>query len=259
MAAPKYTGKLSNAKVLIIGGTSGIGFGLAEALVELGISSLYISSSRKEKVDSTIARLKGSKTNVVGLACNLGDEKTLEANIEQLFASIPEKLDHIVFTAGDALAFKALSDVDLSFMKQSGMVRFYAPYFVAKYGGPRLNPGPASSITLTGGAVGEKPAPQWSITASYLAGLHGMTRGLALELKPIRVNLVCPGTVDTELWETSLGSKEVAKQALGAMAANTATGAVGSVVDVTETYLYLMKDKNVTATAIRTDSGLFIL
>jgi len=54
---------------------------------------------------------------------------------------------------------------------------------------------------LTTGTVAEKPIPRWSVVASYAAGLHGMVRNLALDLKPIRVNLVSPGLVDTELWK----------------------------------------------------------
>ena len=65
-----------------------------------------------------------------------------------------------------------------------------------------LSGGPKSSITFTTGAVSEKPIPNWAMINSYATGLQGMTRGLALDMKPIRVNLVSPGAVDTELWGT---------------------------------------------------------
>jgi NAD(P)-dependent dehydrogenase (short-subunit alcohol dehydrogenase family) len=54
---------------------------------------------------------------------------------------------------------------------------------------------------LTTVLVAEHPVPNWSIVAGYAAGLYGMTRNLALDLKPIRVNLVSPGGLDTELWK----------------------------------------------------------
>jgi NAD(P)-dependent dehydrogenase (short-subunit alcohol dehydrogenase family) len=72
---------------------------------------------------------------------------------------------------------------------------------VAKVGSKYLNPGPTSSIVLTSGLVADRPIPNWSIVASYCAGMHGMTRNLAIDLKPIRVNLVSPGLVDTNLWK----------------------------------------------------------
>ncbi|KAH0835196.1 hypothetical protein AYO21_10902 [Fonsecaea monophora] len=263
MATPKYANKLANTTVLIIGGTSGLGFGLAEALLEHNVAHLYLSSSRQQRVDSAVSRLQSaypdSKATITGLACNLGDESTLEANIKNLFSKIGRKLDHVVFSAGDALAAKPLAEVDLPFMKQAGMVRFFAPFFVAKEAIPYLNPGPASSITLTTGSVSEKPLPNWAVVASYASGLHGMTRGLALELKPVRVNLISPGVVDTELWETSLGDKTKVKAALERSKAHVATGEVGQVEDVVESFLYVLKDKNVTGTCIRTDGGVFLL
>jgi NAD(P)-dependent dehydrogenase (short-subunit alcohol dehydrogenase family) len=263
MATPKYTNKLANTSVLIIGGTSGLGFGLAEALIEYRVSKLYISSSRQEKVDAAISRLQSaypeSATKITGLPCNLGDEATLESNIKALFSGIDSKLDHVVFTAGDPLAAKPLQAVDMPFMKQAGMVRFFAPFFVAKEAVAHLNAGPASSITLTTGSVSEKPVPNWTVVASYASAMHGMTRGLALDLKPVRVNLISPGGVDTELWVNWLGNKERAQAVMEGMKASVATGEIGRVEDVVESYLYVLKDRNVTGSVVRTDGGVFLM
>lgn len=267
MATPnnKYTSKLSGTSALIIGGTSGLGYGVAEALVEHGAAKLYLSSSRPAKVNGAVERLRKSypdtKTAITGLACDLSDEKTLEANIKDLFEKIDhnEPLDHIVFTAGDPLGMRALGEVDLDFFKKCGMVRFFAPFFVAKYGARHLRSETASSITITTGAVAEKPNPNWTVVASYAAGLAGMTRALALELKPVRVNLVQPGAVVTELWDSAFKDDEAKEAALKAFGAKMATGVAGSVEDVVETYLYAMKDRNVTGTVIRSDGGAFIV
>jgi len=259
----KYTSKLANTTVLVIGGTSGLGFGVAEASVENEVAHVFISSSSPQRVEQAVSRLKAaypdSKTSITGIACDLGDETTLEHNAETLFTQIGRKIDHIVFTAGSPLGPKPLDKVDLEFMKKAGMVRFFAPYFVAKYGVKYLTPGPASSITLTTGSVSEKPVRNWGVIASYAAGLHGMVRALALELKPVRVNLISPGAVDTELWEASFGNREVVQTVLREASIRVATGKVGSVEDVVESFLYVMKDKNVTGTVIRSDAGLFLL
>jgi len=77
-------------------------------------------------------------------------------------------------------------------------------------GSKYLNKGPESSIVLSTGTVSVRPNPDWSVIAAYASGLHGLTRNLALDLKPIRVNLVNPGPVDTELWN---GFSEEQKQA----------------------------------------------
>lgn len=264
MSTPrKYTSKLAHTTVLVIGGSSGLGFGVAEASIEYDVANLYISSSSSQKVDAAVSRLKASypdtQTDITGIVCNLSDEASLEQNIATLFSRIDRKIDHIVFTAGEPLVPKPLAEVNFGFMRQAGLVRFFAPYFIAKHGANYLNPGPASSITITSGSVSEKPNPNWTVIASYAAGLHGMVRALALELKPVRVNLISPGAVDTELWESTLGSREVAKKAISSMASRLATGKVGSVEDVVESFLYVMKDKNVTGTVIRSDGGAFLL
>lgn len=262
-AQHKYTSKLANRTVLVIGGTSGLGFGVAEASIENDVAHLYISSSSSQKVDAAVSRLRASypnsKTNITDISCNLGDEATLERNAETLFTQIDRKIDHIVFTAGGPLSPKPLAEVNLEFMRKAGVVRFLAPYFVTKYGAKYLTPGPASSITLTTGSVSEKPHSNWSAIASYAAGLHGMMRALALELKPVRVNLISPGAVDTELWEASFGNREQVETALQSASRRSATGKVGSVEDVVESFLYVMKDKNVTGTVVRSDGGVFLL
>ena len=116
-----------------------------------------------------------------------------------------------------------------------------------------MNPGPKSSITLTTGGVAERPNPKWTVVNSYATGLQGMVRGMALDLKPIRVNLVCPGAVDTELWSGM--SEEQKKGFFKMMEEKLPVGKVGSVEDVAETYLYLMRDRNTTGTQVVTTGG----
>jgi len=253
----KYINKLKGSSILIIGGTSGIGFGVAEAVLEYGASKVIITSSRKSRVSDAVSKLKksypSSAAKITGLAYDLGTEGTLEANVKDLFSTIDGTLDHIVYSAGDSVASKALDEVDLDFIKQAGMVRYFAPILVAKYGSKVLSPGPASSITLSTGSVSQRPIPNWTIVAGYAAGLHGLTRNLALDLKPIRVNLISPGFVDTELWN-GLGAEQ-RKATVQSMAESSATGRAGQVVDVVEAYLYCMRDHNVTGSVISTNSG----
>jgi len=130
-----------------------------------------------------------AKDRISGYACDLSSPD-LEANIHHLFAQSGDKLDHVVFTAGDELAITKLEDATLERIQKAGLVRFYAPLLVAKHAVKHLNPGPASSITLTTGSVSEKPNKHWTVVASYATGLHGMIRNLALDLAPTRVNLI---------------------------------------------------------------------
>lgn len=85
-----------------------------------------------------------------------------------------------------------ISTIDIAKVTKAGMVRFYGPLFVGKHIRQYIKPGNESSFTITSGSVSERPRPNWSVINSYATGLLGMTRGLALDLKPLRVNLVAP-------------------------------------------------------------------
>ena len=208
---------------------------------------MFISSSNPDRVAKTVDSLKKSypsaSDRISGHACNLGDQATVEDNIKALYEKVGT-LDHVVYTAGDQLAMMPLGDATLEKMVQAGMVRFFAPLLVAKHAPKYLSGGPKSSITLTTGAVSERPMPDWSVIGSFATGLHGMCRGLALDLKPIRVNLISPGAVDTELWAHM--SDEARKGMFKQMAEKLPTGTVTGVENVVHSYLGVMQDYNAT-------------
>ncbi|KAE9365163.1 NAD(P)-binding protein [Stipitochalara longipes BDJ] len=253
MPTQKYN-KLAGKHVLVIGGTSGIGYAVAEACLESS-ARVTISSSSHSRVSSSLKSLKdaypSTETKIFGQVCDLSNQ-TVEKDIENLFQACG-KVDHIVFTAGDKLATISLQDATYENIVRAGQVRFIAPLLVAKIGSRYLNKGPESSIVLTTGSVSEKPIPGWSVVASYAAGLHGMVRNLALDLKPVRVNLVSPGPVDTELWKDMKDGEK--KNMFREVEEKVPTGHVGKPEDVAEAYLWLMKDCNVTGFVACSDSG----
>ena len=251
----KYTSKLANARILVIGGSSGIGYSVAEASIEYG-ASVIISSSQQTRIDSAVEQIHkaypSAKGRVSGFACDLSSP-SVEANIETLFSRCGGKLDHVVFTAGESLAVMPLEQATLDAMQKAGNVRFFAPLLVAKHAKTHLKPGPASSITLTTGSVSDKPRPNWSVIASYATGLHGMTRNLALDLAPIRVNLISPGAVLTPLWDGM--PKEQKEAAMDRFKKESTTGEIGRPEDVAEAYLYVMRDRNCSGSVIDTNGG----
>lgn len=126
----KYTQKLKGSKVLIIGGSAGIGYGVAEASLENGCT-VFISSSNPDRVQTAVEKLKKSypsaSDRISGHACNLADEANLEQNIAQLFEKVGTGLDHVVHTAGDSLAVTPVGEISMESVKKAGMVRFFAP------------------------------------------------------------------------------------------------------------------------------------
>jgi NAD(P)-dependent dehydrogenase (short-subunit alcohol dehydrogenase family) len=119
----RYTNKLTNSRILVIGGTSGLGYSVAEACIENG-ALVTISSSNPSRIDAAVSQLKTaypsaadpSNPRIRGLAVDLGKPETLEEELKTLLEktveSMPErKLDHVVFTAGDKLADIKLGDM----------------------------------------------------------------------------------------------------------------------------------------------------
>ncbi|TKX20784.1 hypothetical protein C1H76_7172 [Elsinoe australis] len=258
----KYTSKLKGKNILIVGGSAGIGYGVAEACLEHG-ASVTISSSSQSRVDNAVSKLLSSypsaKSRLAGHAYSMADQSTLESNIVSLLdkATSSGKLDHIVWTAGDPLAIMPLSELTIEKVQQAGMVRFFGPLMMGKHATKHLNPGPESSITLTTGSVSERPIPGWAAPAGFATALHGLNRGLALDLKPIRCNLISPGAVDTDLWAGM--SKEEKDRRFKYFSEKSTTGVVGKAEDVAEAYLYVMRDKNVSGSLISTNSGALLV
>lgn len=256
----KYTSKLHGARILILGGTSGIGFCVAEACLESG-AHVTISSSNPDRISSSISRLKSSypsaDSRIRGVKCDLSNPDTLESELENLFKATVQgntdgKLDHVIFTAGDALSVIKVGELSMQNILKAGQIRFFAPLLLAKFLPTYLVNSRKSSYTVTTGSISEKPIPHWSVVAGYAGGLHSMVRNLALDLKPIRVNGVSPGVVDTELWRMGKEEKDAFLKGLGE---KIPTGVPGHPSDVAESYLAILKDANMDGSMVRTDGG----
>lgn len=260
----KYRNKLESAHVLLIGGSSGLGFGVAEACLEYGAGRVTISSSQQQRVDDAVARLEAAypsaKGKVAGYACDLSHDESLEEQVKLLFERATQHgsldLHHVVFTAGDPVAPVSLSELDVTTIRARGTVRFVAPLIVAKYAMRYLHRDEnrlTASLTLTTGSTAKKPTPNWAAVVGYAAGLHGITRGLALDMRPIRVNCISPGPVDTEMWSPL--SPDLREHLAGVMAGQMLTGRFGRPEDAIELYLAAMRDANMTGQTLGTDGG----
>ncbi|KAF7167259.1 hypothetical protein CNMCM5623_000621 [Aspergillus felis] len=240
---------IKNSTIVIFGGSAGIGYGVADKCLSEG-AIVHISSSNASRITQAVSSLKEKYPagQVTGHTCDLS-LPDVEQRLVKLFEEIGS-CDHIVYTAGDALAVKPLKDIDLQFVQKAGHIRFHVPLLVAKLALRVLKPGYTSSLILTGGAVGDRPQPDWAVVAGYSAGLHGMVPGLALDMKPLRVNFVSPGPVKTDLF-----SDELAEM----LAKKTALGKVGSVEEVAEAYVYLMKDTNATGSCVSSNAGSLLV
>ncbi len=233
---------LQDQRVVIIGGSSGIGLATAEAAAAEG-AAVIIAASDEGRLKAALATLPNNCESVVVDVRN-------ESDLRALFSRVGE-LDHLVFTAGDALAFKPLNELTLEEARQQFEVRFWGAVAAVKYAAPQIRPG--GSIVLTSGTVGARPRPGTTFAASGAGAMEALTRGLAVELAPIRVNAVAPGVIRTPVWNSI---PEAQRPGLFAtLAEQTLTHSTGDPDEIAATHLYLMKNRFVTGTVLTVDGG----
>jgi NAD(P)-dependent dehydrogenase (short-subunit alcohol dehydrogenase family) len=248
---------ISGQSILIIGGSSGIGAATAKLAAAEGVN-VSIASSNPTRVANAIKAIStsGPHAKITGYIIDLTSDE-VEAHLEKLFTDITTangaKLDHIITTA-NTVNMKPLSEITASYLRDSSKFTLIAPMMIGKLGPRFLKPSYRSSIILTSGRIAEKPVKGYTMGAYPAAGIYGLTRALALDLAPVRVNVVSPGATETELW----GDEGKRKQMREMMTGRMLLGKVGDAEEVAEAYVYLMKNTNSTGSVVGSDGGSFL-
>lgn len=237
---------LDGKRIVILGGTSGIGLATAEAAAQEG-ATVIVASSRKERVDAAVTTLPAGAE---GYAADLTDESAVKALFERI-----GPIDHLAFTAAEPLQLGPIADVDVSSARQFFTLRYWGAFLAAKHGAPNIRKG--GSIVFTSGIAGQRPWPGWSVASSICSAMEGLTRALAVELAPIRVNIVSPGVVKSPLWASM---SEADREALYEQtAARLPVGHVGEVDEIAEAYIYLMRQSYGTGQVLVVDGGAVLV
>ncbi|KAK0727658.1 hypothetical protein B0T26DRAFT_141941 [Lasiosphaeria miniovina] len=246
----KFAEKLAGQKIAVIGGSSGIGFGAAEILLDAGVHVTVISSSQ-DRVDDAVKRLGGG-ANVQGRVGDVRDE----AAFTQLLVGLAP-LDHVVFSSVDKIIRGALADADLDDARHLFGVKFWGSFVVGKALAKHDIVKPGGSLTLTSGGMALRPKKGAAIGAALNGGVISATAALADELaaKRIRVNTVVPGLVVTELWDKQGVSKEQQKALFDKGSRDLHVGFVATPDHIAEAYLYAVRADYATGTTIVIDGG----
>jgi NAD(P)-dependent dehydrogenase (short-subunit alcohol dehydrogenase family) len=239
-------GLLINKRVIILGGSSGIGLATAKAATNEG-AKVIIVSSNQQRIKDALSQLPA---NSEGYATDL----TSEAAIKALFEKTG-KIDHLVYTAGENIKLGLLKDTLMDDARHYFTLRYWGAVTAVKYAAPHINTN--GSITLTSGIASVRPQAGWGMGASMCAAMEGFMRAMAIELAPIRVNLVSPGFVRTPLWD---GFPETEREAMYASIANSLpVKHVGAADEIAQSYLYLMKQTFSTGQVVVVDGGAVLV
>ncbi|MGH3638318.1 MAG: SDR family oxidoreductase [Mycobacterium sp.] len=236
---------LKNNRVLVIGGTSGIGLAVASAVADRG--GVPIVASRKQSsVDNALARLPdGARGAVVDLS---------DADALDRFAADVGDIDHLVFTAGESLEMAKITDLTPDVISSFFTTRFVGALNAVRVFAPKIAAG--GSITMTSGTAAHQPG-FGVLPVSICGAMNAAVTALAVELAPIRVNAVAPGVVRTPLWD-AFGDD--ARQAVFDDAAQRLPlGRIGEVEDAALAYVYCMEQTYGTGVVLTVDGGTLLV
>jgi NAD(P)-dependent dehydrogenase (short-subunit alcohol dehydrogenase family) len=242
---PRANG-FENKQVVIIGGSSGIGLAVAKEATSQG-AEVVVVSSNAERVQEAVQSI-GEKAR--GQAVDVSNERAVEGFFKNLGA-----FDHLVFTAGDSLHLHELAATDLKQARSAFELRYWSALAAVKYGSPQIRKG--GSIVLTTGIAGQRPHSGWVIAASVCGTIEALTRALAIELAPIRVNAVSPGIVRTNLWQTMSSAER--DQLFESVGQRLPVGRVGEAHDLAQAYLFLMQEGFSTGQIVVVDGGALLV
>lgn len=240
-AAVSVPASVSGKRIVIIGGTSGIGFALARQAVAAG-ADVVIASSSQDRVDAATKRLGDSAR---GRRLDVADDAAIAA----FFDAIGE-FDHLVFTAGESLLLKPVSETSAQEARTIFERRFWGAFLSAKYAAPHLREG--GSITFSSGTLATRPAAGTAVTAAVTGGIESLSRALAVELAPLRVNVIRPGVIRTELWDGSVPDPDAFLQESGSALL---TRRVGAAEEAAGAYLFALSNPYVTGSTLTIDGG----
>ena len=239
---------LEGSRILLVGGTSGIGLAVAQAVVERGATPVVA------------ARDRGSVERALGALPDRAEGATVDLNDGDSVGSLVKQaktIDHLVYTAGEPLRITMLPDLTADVVLRFWQTRYFGALAVVRALSTAGAIHTTGSIVLTGGIAAHRPGAGWALSASVCGAMDSLGRELAVELAPVRVNVVAPGLTRSPLWDSM--PAEDRKAMYDGLAASLPVGRVAEPADVALAYVYAMEQPMATGTSITVDGGAVLV
>ena len=237
--------QLTDTRVVILGGSTGIGFATARAAIAEG-ARVTIAGRSAEKLRLAKAALG-----------NAADTAILDVNEESAvrdFFETRDGIDHIFVTAGNPAHAPRL-EIETRLLRRAMDTRFMGALYAAKYGAPKMRRN--GSLVFMSGSTSTVPLAGEPVVTASCAAVEAFARALAVDLAPLRVNAITPGYIETPFLEDILGERKEA--VLAAAAAKLPAKRIGRVEEAADGVLFLMRNEHVTGIALLVDGGYHLV
>lgn len=235
--------ELKGTRVLIAGGSSGIGLATAKLLVAYGVT-VVITGRDRLKLEAAQKQL-GDKVTIAPFDATKPTERA------QALAQIGP-FDHLVIALSGGKGAGPFTQVTPADLRSGFEAKFWAHFSLAQEALPYLSQ--SGSITFVSAGSARAALPGTAGLSAINSAIEGLVRPLAVELKPRRVNAVSPGVIDTPWWNWL--PEDQKRESFKKFAAATPVGRVGQPEDVAEAIVFLIGNSFMTGCVLECDGGL---
>jgi NAD(P)-dependent dehydrogenase (short-subunit alcohol dehydrogenase family) len=234
---------MSHQQTVIVGGSSGIGFATARQLLALG-HKVTITGRDALRLETAKEKLNG---DLAVLVLDAADTTRLPDAFARIGA-----FDHLVLALGSSKGAGPFASVSLAEVRQSFEEKVFPHFATAQAALPSLRKD--GSITFISAVTAQTAIPGTAGIGAANAAVAALIPVLAAELRPLRVNGVSPGVIDTPWWDFLTSEQKVS--VFADYAAKTPVGRVGQPQDVAQAIAFLISNSFVTGHIITCDGGL---